>query len=187
MFRIPPVGYDQPFPGSDGIQFIDMVDMYNGLFDRYVWKLVGKKELILPYNAFKASTAKYKDFLRKDFPNPAFLRYEKHRVWVIEATERGGKNHSFGKRVYYVDEDSWNVVLVENYDKKGSLWRFQEGHVLPLLPIQAANCAPVITFDLPTGRYFINRLLGEEPAPIYEAKMTEGEFTPASVKAKYVR
>src|SRR3546814_14745011 len=37
MFRVPPVGYDQPFPGSEGLLFLDMLDMYNGAFDRYVW------------------------------------------------------------------------------------------------------------------------------------------------------
>ena len=85
---------------------------------------------------------------------------------MIEATEREGKKHSFGKRVFYVDEDSWNVVLVENYDREGNLWRFQEGHLLPIYTVQAANCAPVITYDLKDGRYFINRLLAEDVPPL---------------------
>jgi tetratricopeptide (TPR) repeat protein len=55
MFRVPPVGYDQPFPGSAGMQFVDMVDMYNGLFDRYVWKLIGKREIYIPYNDYRLS------------------------------------------------------------------------------------------------------------------------------------
>jgi len=115
------------------------------------------------------------------------VRYERHRVWVVEATERGGKRHSFGLRVFYLDEDSWNVVLVENYDHEGRLWRFQEGHVLPHYAVQSANCFPVITYDLKDGRYFASRLLSEEPAPIFNSAMNKNQFLPASVQAKHLR
>ncbi|MDB5986170.1 MAG: hypothetical protein JWR16_1223, partial [Nevskia sp.] len=160
MFRVPPIGYDQPFPGSGGLYFIDMVDMYNGLFDRYVWKLTGKRELYIPYNAYRINDGNYKysQLLTPNHFNQQATRYELHRVWVIEATERGGTHHSFGKRMFYIDEDSWNVVLVENYDHDGKLWRFQEGHLLPFYDIQSSNCAPVVTYDFNYGRYFANRL-----------------------------
>lgn len=188
MFRIPPVGYDQPFPGSEAIMFIDMVDMYNGAFDRYVWKLTGKQEMFLPYNSYRISDGRYKyeQLLTPKHFNQIGSRYELHRVWVIEATEREGKKHSFGKRVFYVDEDSWNIVLVENYDRDGNLWRFQEGHLLPAYKVQAANSAPVITYDLKDGRYFVNRLFSEDVPAEYDVPMKPGEFTSDSVKARYV-
>ncbi len=189
MFRVPPVGYDQPFPGSEGLMFIDMVDMYNGGFDRYVWKLTGKRELYIPYNSYRLNDGRYKyaDLLKPDHFNPEGTRYELHRVWVIEATERGGKRHSFGKRTFYVDEDSWNVVLVENEDHKGQLWRFQEGHLMHAYDVQSANTAPVVTYDLKDGRYFANRLSSEDPPPKYDEAMKESEFMPAAVKARYSR
>lgn len=189
LFRIPPVGYDQPFPGTEGIYFIDMIDMYNGPFDRYVWKLVGKRELYLPYNAYRLSdgSQKYAQQLTPSFFNPERARYELHRVWVVEATERGGKKHSFGTRVFYLDEDSWNVVLVENEDHDGKLWRFQEGHLLPSYEAQSANCFPVITYDLKDGRYYANRLLSEEAPPRFDVPMDKGDFLPATVQAKYLR
>lgn len=189
MFRVPPVGYDQPFPGSDGIQFIDMVDMYNGPFDRYVWKLTGKRELYIPYNAYRISDGswKYPQLLKPGHFNQDATRYELHRVWVIEATERGGKRHAFGKRTFYVDEDSWNVVLVENEDRDGKLWRFQEGHLVTLYENQSTNCLPVITYDFKDGRYFINRLLAEDVPPREVTDMRESEFLPASVRARYAR
>lgn len=189
LFRIPPVGYDQPFPGTEAMYFVDMIDMYNGPFDRYVWKLVGKRELILPYNAYRLSDGSqtYAQQLKPNFFNPESARYERHRVWVVEATERGGKNHSFGLRVFYLDEDSWNVVLVENYDREGRLWRFQEGHLLPHYGVQSANCFPVITYDLKDGRYFASRLLSEEPAPAFNVAINKNQFLPASVQAKHLR
>lgn len=189
LFRIPPVGYDQPFPATEGIYYVDMIDMYNGPFDRYVWKLVGKREIYLPYNSYRLSdgSQKYTSLLTPKHLNPDATRYELHRVWVVEASERGGKRHSFGLRTFYVDEDSWNVVLVENHDRAGALWRFQEGHLLPLYDIASANSLPVVTYDLLDGRYFASRLVSEEPPAVYDVPMNKGEFLPASVQARYLR
>jgi tetratricopeptide (TPR) repeat protein len=189
MFRIPPVGYDQPFPGSDGLEYIDMVDMYNGAFDRYVWKLQGKRELLIPYNAYRLNRPeRSNDSLLQPLAfDSTHSRYELHRVWVIEASERGGERHSFGKRVFYVDEDSWTVVMVENHDRKGNLWRFQEGHLVAEYDIQAAWARPVITYDLKDGRYFANRLHAESRHFIYNQPMSTSEFLPASVRRTYGR
>jgi hypothetical protein len=189
MFRIPPVGYDQPFPGSDGLYFIDMVDMYNGPFDHYVWKLLGKRELLIPYNDFALVDGHHADaeLLTPRHFTTALTRYELHRVWVVEATTRPGTHHSFDRRVFYLDEDSWNVVLVENYGSDGRLWRFQEGHLVPLYDMQAANCLPVVTYDFRDGRYFANHLMGETPPIQYDLPgIHASDFTPASVLAHYV-
>lgn len=190
LFRIPPVGYDQPFPGSSAIYFVDMVDMYNGAFDRYNWKLVGKRQLLVPYNGYRLvdGSVGLDDLLQGRFPNPEPMRYERHRVWVVEATERAGTSHSFGKRVFYIDEDSWNVVLVENYDHDGELWRFQEGHLVPQYNVQAANAMPVVTYDLRDGRYFINRMAMEtEPAEFGVPGIRASDYLPSAVKSRYAR
>jgi hypothetical protein len=189
MFRIPPVGYDQPYPGSDGMFFIDMIDMYNGAFDRYVWKLVGKREFIIPYNSYRISDGSYKydQLLQPRHFNQDSTRYELHRVWVIEAEERGGKHHSFGKRVFYVDEDSWTVVMVDNFDREGNPWRFQEGHLVARYDSQSPFCYPMITYDLKDGRYFVSGLAGEEPAAQFDLPIKQQEFLPAAVQARYAR
>jgi tetratricopeptide (TPR) repeat protein len=187
MLRLPPLGYDQPMYGTDGIYYIDMIDMYNGAFDRYVWKLVGKRELYIPYNAYRLVDGSQK--YAQQLTWPAFgaqnARYELHRVWVIEATERGGKSHAFGKRTFYVDEDSWNVVLVENQDRAGRLWRFQEGHLVTSYDVGSTNAYPIVTYDLKDDRYFVHRLLAEDPPLRFNVPMRESEFLPASVSAKY--
>lgn len=190
LFRIPPVGYDQPFPGSGGIYFVDMIDMYNGAFDRYNWRLIGKRQLIVPYNNFGLvdGSVEQSRLLQGQHPDPSAMRYERHRVWVIEATERPGKSHSFGKRLFYIDEDSWNVVLVENYDEEGNLWRFQEGHLVPLYNVQAANAMPVVTYNFPDGRYFINRMIGHTEPPQYDVPgISAGDYLPSRVKSRYAR
>jgi hypothetical protein len=154
MLRLPPLGYDQPMYGTEGLYYIDMIDMYNGAFDRYVWKLVGKRELYIPYNAYRLNDGSQKYAQQLTWPTFSAdnTRYELHRVWVIEATERGGKTHVFGKRIFYVDEDSWNVVLVENQDRAGRLWRFQEGHLINSYDVLSTNAYPIVTYDLAQDR-----------------------------------
>ena len=120
--------------------------------------------------------------------NPDALRYEIHRVWVVEATERGGKSHIFGVRRFYLDEDSWNVVLVENFDRAGQLWRIQEGHLLPNTEIQASDAAPVVTYDLSDGRYFIQRMAAEfGPAATARESASIGDYRPNNVKNRFGR
>ncbi len=187
MLRLPPLGYDQPMYGTEGLYYIDMIDMYNGAFDRYVWKLLGKRELYIPYNAYRLSDGSQKYAQQLSWPtfNADQARYELHRVWVIEATERGGKSHQFGKRIFYLDEDSWNVVLVENQDRAGALWRFQEGHLFTAYDVLSTNAYPIVTYDLKEDRYFVHRLLAEDPPLKYNVAMRENEFLPASVSARY--
>ena len=189
MFRIPPVGYDQPYPGSEAIYFVDMLDMYNGAFDRYVWKLIGKRELYVPYNAYRISDGsyKYEQLLTAKHFNQSATRYELQRVWVVEAVERGGKRHAFGKRFFYIDEDSWNVVLVENFDREGRPWRFQEGHILPHYEVLMSNAAPTVTYDLKDGRYFVIGLSAEDPPQNFNAQLDKSDFTPATVGNRHTR
>nr|MBV6628472.1 DUF1329 domain-containing protein [Oceanococcus sp. HetDA_MAG_MS8] len=192
MFRIPPVGYDNPFPGAEGLFYIDMVDMYNGAFDHYDWKLAGKREMLIGYNAFKAQQygprAGADGLLHATALNSEALRYEIHRVWVVEATERGGKSHAFGVRRFYLDEDSWNVVLVENFDRAGQMWRVQEGHLLPNPVIQSADCAPVVTYDVQDDKYFVQRMTADfGPAQVLDPPPSVREFRPSNVKNRYAR
>ena len=45
------------------------------------------------------------------------VRYEKHRVWVVEANLKDNTRHTYKKRVFFIDEDSWQVAIADIYDK----------------------------------------------------------------------
>jgi hypothetical protein len=64
--RAPDVGYDNPSIGSDGEQFNDQIDVFNGALDRFDWKLVGKKDVLIQYISWmlNSPTFKYKDVIR---------------------------------------------------------------------------------------------------------------------------
>ncbi len=82
------MAYDSPGQGADGLRTTDDYDGFNGAPDRYDWKLVGKKEMLVSYNNYKITnkSIKYADIVRPGHINQDFVRYEPHRVWVVEAT-----------------------------------------------------------------------------------------------------
>lgn len=162
--QAPIVAFDNPVIGSDGLQVVDQADMFNGSMQRYTWKLVGKKEIYVGYNNYKLvrPELKYAELIKPLHLNPAYPRYELHRVWVVEATLKPGINHIFKRRTFYVDEDSWNIVAVDCYDARDQLWRFQEGYVIPLVVDKAVVAAPLLIYDLFSRRYLINNLPNEQ-------------------------
>ncbi len=54
---------------------------------------------------------------------PDFVRWELHRVWVVEATLKPDKRHIYSKRVFYIDEDTWAALASDEYDARGQLYR----------------------------------------------------------------
>ncbi|MGB1581173.1 MAG: DUF1329 domain-containing protein, partial [Nevskiales bacterium] len=186
LFRLPAnIGYDYPMQGSGGLQFIDQINMYNGGFDKYTWNLHGRKQMLVPYNSFAINSAKlsYKDLLTPRHLNQAHTRYELHRVWVVEAQTRPGEYHKFSRRVFYVDEDAYGILMVDCYDEDGELWRFQEGHSVAHYNVPMTTTSPEVVYDLRDQRYFASVLTNEEDAAEFNsAKYNEGYFIPARVK-----
>ena len=117
--------YDNPGTASDGLRTNDMTDMFNGAMDRFDWVTVGKKEMYVPYNSYKAHQPEVTpdDLVRPGHLNPEYMRYELHRVWVVEATLKDGMRHINSKRTYYMDEDSYQPLLIDHYDNRDQLWR----------------------------------------------------------------
>ena len=184
--RAPNVGYDNPGTGSDGLRTNDQFDMFNGATDRYTWKLIGKKELYVPYNAYAlhSDKLKYKDFVTKNHINPEHTRYELHRTWVVEANVKPGTTHIYKKRMFYVDEDTWQILAVDNYDARGTLWRVQEGHHIHVYDGPRDQLAPgtalETVYDLISGRYLTLAMNNEEPETL-EKDYDISFFDPANV------
>jgi len=183
--RAPLIAYDNSARYSDGMVTADSLDGFNGAPDRYEWKLVGKQELFVPYNSFRLydRSVKYADILKTGHLNPDLARFEKHRVWVVEATLRPGARHVYSKRRYYLDEDSWNILLGELYDSRGELWRNYQSHAMPYYDKQFTYEALAAAYDLISGRYFVNGLMNEESSGLktgQRAKMSD--YTPSDLR-----
>ncbi len=189
--RAPDVAYDGPGTASDGLRTSDDLDLYNGAPDRYEWKLLGKKEMYIPYNAYRLldKNLKYKDIVLKGHLNPEFLRYELHRVWVVEATLKDGQRHIYARRTFYVDEDTWQISLADLYDGRGELWRVREAHNLSHYQVKVPWYALETSHDLISGRHLPQGLSNELKGYQYQwdYKVTEREYTPAALRRSGVR
>ncbi|MGQ0530561.1 MAG: DUF1329 domain-containing protein [Panacagrimonas sp.] len=182
--RAPTVCCDNPYEGTDGHPFYDQVDMFNGVLERYDWKLLGKREMFITYNSNKiaGSRVKYKDLVKPRHLNQDMPRYELHRVWVVEANIRTGTSHTFKKRVFYIDEDLWNIAAVDDYDNRDELYQFQDGHLIYAYNIQAASTIPEVIYHFNSGRYFITAAINEDKPYDLQATFSSDYFTSASVQ-----
>ncbi len=164
--RTPSFDYDQQEPGTLGLRTADQNDGWNGAPDRYDWKLVGKRELLIGYNAYKLADRRlrYPDIIRARNLDPDLLRYEKHRVWVVEATAR--KYHAYYRRIFYLDEDTWQVAQEEIYNKQGQLVRFGDHHMMQFYDVQVPWYAVTIHHDIMTASYLVTYLNNMEPFPV---------------------
>ncbi len=186
--RNPNFEYDNPVPGWQGLVTIDAVNGYVGAADRYDWKIIGKKEIYIPYNVHKFfdSDLKYKDIIQPRYPRRDLIRYELHRVWVVEGTVRPDKRHVIARRVFYLDEDAWTIVVVDGYDTRGNLWRVSEHTPQLLYEIPSCVANGSIFYDLVAGRYVITPAFNEEKEADYLAggagKLSDQMFTPDNLR-----
>ncbi len=184
--RAPQVAYDNPGTASDGMRTSDQLDMFNGGIDRYDWKLVGKREVYVPYNSYKlhSDSLKVADIVTPMHINQEHSRYELHRVWVVEATLKEGKRHIYAKRRFYVDEDSWGVLVVDQYDNRGRLWRVSEGHGINYYDILSFWTTLEVHMDLLSGRYLAHGLDNENDMYDFSYESKSGDYTPAALRRR---
>jgi len=182
--RAPNVAYDNPGTAADNMRTSDQFDMYNGAPDRYDWELVGRKEIYVPYNSYKLQdpSVKIKDIITPLHINQDHVRYELHRVWVVDATLKEGARHVYKRRTFYIDEDSGQILVVDAYDKRDQLWRVSEGHAMTYYNVPSVWTSLEVHTDLQAGRYLAIGLNSEFPPYDFNIKRTLDDYTPAALR-----
>ena len=182
--RLPMLAYDTLQPYTNGMATADVVDAYNGAPDRYEWNLVGKQEVLVPYNSYAVHQKgiAYDNILRRNTVNPELLRYELHRVWIVEADLRKGFSHPYAKRRFYLDEDSWQILAVDLYDKSGELSGVQESHPISYYDVPMFGSTLETIYDFKGERYFVDGLDNNEPMYNFNAKLSPRDFTPQALR-----
>lgn len=189
--RMPTYAYDAPQIGFENQYTMDEPRMFNGTIERFDWKLVGKKELIVGYNAFGMydPKANFHDVAKSEGLSSANRRYETHRVWVVEATVKPGVRHVAPKRTFYIDEDSWAIVVAEDYDAQGKLWKVREGFVIPVYETGSCDNPAFVQHNLIDNRYLVDQSSlggGKDMRWFVEAsdpKLKEGFYTSENLRA----
>lgn len=185
----PELGYDTPNTATAGTSTYDDSYVFSGGMDRFDWKLVGKKELFVPYNAYKMAYAKdpYAVATPKHL-NPDFVRWELHRVWVVEATLKEGKRHIYSKRTFYLDEDSWYALASDQYDARGQLYRSGFMAMTPFYEQPAPGSIAQFFYDFATGSYNVIGLVGAHSTGLkFIDPLPERQWTPDALAGSGVR
>ncbi len=184
--RAPNVAYDNPGTAADGLRTNDMTDMYNGAMDRFDWKLVGKKEMYVPYNAYKAHSDKVKDsdLIKPGHLNQDLLRYELHRVWIVDAKLKPGQRHINNRRTFYLDEDSWQILEIDHYDNQDKLWRYSEAPSVNYYEVPVFWSTIEVHYDLKSGRYLVQGLDNQEAEYDFSFKTSPDNFSPQSLRQR---
>ncbi|WP_119153557.1 DUF1329 domain-containing protein [Caldimonas tepidiphila] len=187
--KLPNACCDTPTPASAGLMSFDEVQVWSGRLDRFDWKIVGKQEMLIPYNNNKfLQPTKDAELLAKRHLNPDHVRWELHRVWVVEATLKSGQRHQAARSRYYLDEDTWAGVLADRWDANGQLWKslWTLSFVMPDLP--GTVQVPFGYYDLLSGTSYLTHAYAEKPfhyrptKPHPEVTFTADGLTSAGVR-----
>ncbi len=182
----PEYGFDMSFPGTGGSITVDEVRIFNGSPKRYDWKIVGQQEMYIPYNTYRlhSSEISYDELLTPGHANPEHMRYELHRVWVLEANLKGDYRHIYGKRHMYIDEDTWFMVMADNYDARGGLWRTSMVNYFYAYEAQTWQAGVGFYHDLQAGSYLAFNLVNEQPKAytLNEGDLSDRDFGPQAAR-----
>lgn len=182
--KTPSVGFD--FPSDTGPRVVDEQNGFNGSPEMFDWKLIGKREMYVPFNSYELESRdlKYADFITTTgHPNPEYIRYELRRVWVVEGTLKPGLRHVYSKRRFYVEEDSWFKVMGDAYDNHGELWRVSLDGIIYAYDATGYFNNVSVFQDLRSGAYSIEKLNNElaHSTLLNRREPRPAEFTPAGV------
>jgi Protein of unknown function (DUF1329) len=186
--RLPNACCDSPSPVTAGIANVDDTSVWSGRLSTFDWKLAGKKELYIPYNANAFNVpASDADVIGERFLKPEHVRWELHRVWVVEATLKSGQRHTSPKSVYYLDEDTWQAVVADRWDAKGQLWK--HSFVLPMVFPDAPMTAGTVFgfYDLLSNTFLVNNVMNEKKGQLVYRKQADDTWLPDSMAGSGVR
>lgn len=184
----PEIAFDTPNANTAGNTTYDDAYMFNGSMELFNFKLIGKKEMYVPYNTYKMIYQTDADaLLMPKHGNPDHIRWEKHRVWEVEGTLKPGKRHIYSKRVFYIDEDSWTALASDQYDMRGQLYRAQFGAITQSYDANAVYTDCGLSHDFIAGNYSINGLPGPKGKLKYISPLPAREWSPDSLTGVGIR
>lgn len=182
---------DTPNPAALGAVSMDEISVFSGPLTRYNWELVGKSEMYVPYNSNRyLNVPTNAELVAGRHLNPDSLRWELHRVWIVDATLRSGQRHQVPKARFYLDEDTWQGLFADRYDARGELWKVDGQVLVAFRDAPATRAVGYYSYDLMAGTLLIaGSFVGiESPITFIDrSKAPDTLFTPEALAAEGVR
>jgi len=173
----PDIAFNTPNTQINGVATYDDYTIYNGSMARYDFKLIGKKEMYVPYSNYKlVYDSNRDDLLKPNHLNPDIVRWELHRVWVVEANLKPGKRHIYSKRVFYLDEDTWTALASDEYDGLGQLYKAGFLYLVQNYDARTPFSTTHGHYDLNAGNYSLDVWPGETGGLQYTKPRSEREW-----------
>jgi len=182
----PEFSYDTPIASMGGVIVFDELFIFSGKMDKFDFKLMGKKEMFLPYNMYRGvfDCPAPEKALLPQHTNPACERWELHRVWVVEATLKTGQRHAYSKRVYYLDEDLSGAGMFDAFDQGGQLHRALFNGATPFYDAAIPWAARTVVYDLNRNMYTYLNDVTLGGFKVAAQARTERELNPEAVVAR---
>jgi hypothetical protein len=106
----------------------------------------------------------------------------------VDSTLKPGVSHIYSRRTLYVDEDSWQILVVDCYDSRGQLYRVQEGHAMNYYNLPSLWDDLELVMDLSNGRYLALGLQSEEHGSYdFNIKRTPADYQPSVLERRGIR
>lgn len=187
--KAPTIAYDTPDSTTSGTLNFDEHFVFLGPLDRFNWKLVGKQEMYIPYNSNRSYLTKDSDLVTSNHWNPDHVRWELHRVWIVEGTLATGKRHVIPKKRLYIDEDSWLAVMMDGWDGQGQLWKFNFNIPMIAADMPGQYSSMYGAYNFETGIYAVAGMTNEFPGRQWKLvpPRPDNFFTPDALMTDSVR
>lgn len=190
--RAPEFTYDTPVGAYSGVFVWDEMFGFAGAMDRFDMEIVGLKELFIPYNVFGATNQSTStEILGEKTLNAEYVRWEKRRVWEVQATRKDNARHAYAKRTFLFEEDSWALVGSESYDDAGNIWRVAQILTFPTWDVGGLNGDTWLYHDLRKGNYLVMNVGRTEPGSYVRSYTSDEDVhfpaNPRAVQGQSVR
>jgi hypothetical protein len=188
LITAPDLTFDTLIPAAAGNSTYDDANVFGGSLERFDFRLAGKREMYIPYNTYGLAYGSTADqVLQAGHLNPDLVRWELHRVWVVEATLREGMHHVYARRVFYLDEDSWVAVASDQYDSQGKLFRSSFAFVTPSYEVPAPLAVLYVIYDFSSGSYSLTGYAPDAGAVRHVKPRPDRDWTPGALVGSGLR
>ena len=99
---------------------------------------------------------------------------------MVDSTLKSGTSHLYKRRTFYVEEDGWQIVAVDCYDKRDQMWRVQEAHSAMAWDLLAQMPVGETVYDLQANRYLVMALNNEDTETV-KMDFDDKYFDPSNV------